>query len=500
MSKTKIIHIIIIVLGILFVSASAFHENMWFDESYSVAIASNYSLSEIWEIGGHDVHPILYYWMLNIVGTLTGNSILMFRLFSVLAIAILGIIGYTHIRKDFGENVGLVFSFFAFFMPTNIIYASEIRMYTWGMLFVVLLGIYAYRLYKDSNNIKNWILFALFSICSAYTHYYGLMAAGLMNLLVMIYFITKAIKAKKWIPELTKFIIQGVIEVLLYIPWVLTLFTQMKQVESGFWIQKKSFFDTAFDIFLFQFTGNLDNNEYISNNIGIFFGLFIISAIFFIIGSNKDKIKKDWIVPATSVAMYILVIIGAVAVSNYMNRAILYARYMLVTTGLLLIAISYIIGKYGSKKLIITILAITVIVGTLINYKVMLNNYDESNQEPIQYLKQNIKEGDIIIYKNVGGGFIISTVFSEFDSYFYNAENWGVEEAYKAFGRNYHTVNNLEFLNNYYGRIWFIDANDYSMQETATSRFNDIKVLETQRFEVKYKGYPYTFSLTQKGE
>ena len=58
--KNKYIHIGIIILGIIFISLSAFHENIWFDESYSVSIA-RHSFSEIWNITGHDVHPPLYY-------------------------------------------------------------------------------------------------------------------------------------------------------------------------------------------------------------------------------------------------------------------------------------------------------------------------------------------------------------------------------------------------------------------------------------------------------
>ena len=94
----KTIHIAIIILGIIFVCMSGFHTSIWFDESYSVGMA-NHTFSEIWQIGGNDVHPILYYWMLKIVSILTGGSILAYRIFSMIPIAILGILGFTHIRK-----------------------------------------------------------------------------------------------------------------------------------------------------------------------------------------------------------------------------------------------------------------------------------------------------------------------------------------------------------------------------------------------------------------
>ena len=96
-------HIGIIVAGILFIALGAFHNNIWFDESYSVGLA-RHTFGEIWSIGGHDVHPILYYWMLRIVYVITGGSIMAYRIFSVIPSAILIILGYTHLIKNFREK------------------------------------------------------------------------------------------------------------------------------------------------------------------------------------------------------------------------------------------------------------------------------------------------------------------------------------------------------------------------------------------------------------
>ena len=98
MIKTKIIHLAVIVAGIIFILLPAFHTGLWFDESYSVAIA-NKGFAEIWQITGNDVHPALYYWLLHIVYMIFGSNIIAYRLLSTLAIAILGILGYTHKKR-----------------------------------------------------------------------------------------------------------------------------------------------------------------------------------------------------------------------------------------------------------------------------------------------------------------------------------------------------------------------------------------------------------------
>ena len=124
--KTKHVHITIIILGIIFLSLCSFHTSLWFDESYSVALAKH-SFVDIWKITGNDVHPALYYFGLHVIYLIFGNQVLLFRLFSVLATIILGIIGYTHIRKDFGVKCGVLFTFLTYFLPVMTAYSQEIR-------------------------------------------------------------------------------------------------------------------------------------------------------------------------------------------------------------------------------------------------------------------------------------------------------------------------------------------------------------------------------------
>ena len=257
--KNKYIHIGIILLGIVFICLSAFHEDIWFDESYSVAIAKH-SFSEIWSITGNDVHPPLYYWMLHIVWMIFGNQNIAFRLFSVLAIAILGILGYTHIRKDFGEKVGMLFSFLVYFLPIMCTYSQEIRMYSWSCLIVTMLAIYGYRLYKNikektiiKTQNKNLIIFGIFSIAACYIHYYALAAAGLINFIILIYLIKNRKENSKL---LRNFIILAVIQIILYIPWLLYLKGQVAHVESGFWIELE--YSTWIEVLSFQFRRQLD--------------------------------------------------------------------------------------------------------------------------------------------------------------------------------------------------------------------------------------------------
>ena len=54
------------------------------------------------------------------------TTIIGYRAFSAVCIAILGILGFTHIRKDFGEKVrGIVFIFYIFFTGSLYIFGRS---------------------------------------------------------------------------------------------------------------------------------------------------------------------------------------------------------------------------------------------------------------------------------------------------------------------------------------------------------------------------------------
>lgn len=243
--ESKWLHILIIILGSIFILLGAFHTEVWFDESYTIALVSH-DISDIIRIDSNDVHPVLYYLLLKMVTYIFGNTILVARLFSVSAGILIGILGFTHIRKDFGPKVGLAFSFLMLFLPFMAMYGMEIRMYSWTMLFVTLSGIYAYRSIKQEKK-KNWLLFAIFSLCAAHCHYYGLVSVAIINALLLFHiifsqrlyeekiqsytsyenFITQKKKLKR--KYILKFLLVAILEIIGYLPWLFVFLNQARK-------------------------------------------------------------------------------------------------------------------------------------------------------------------------------------------------------------------------------------------------------------------------------
>lgn len=481
-------HIAVIVIGIIFVSLGAFHSNLWFDESYSVGLA-RHTFGEIWSIGGHDVHPILYYWMLRIVYLMTGGTIMAYRIFSVIPIAIMIILGYTHIRKDFGEKTGFIFSFLSAFLPEMAQYAIEIRMYSWAILAVTILALYAYRLTKEDNT-KNWIIFGLSSLASIYLHYYGLMAAGLINVFLLIYLIVK--RRKKCIIFIISF---GILQGLAYLPWLVNFATQLSNVSSGYWIGF-SFPKTPMELLSSQLAGYVKTSDYTGLLVPTVLALelyaYMIYKTYKYAKAKEDLNSFKW-----SVIVYFAVILAAIIITALMKTSILYYRYLFVITGLYIFAVSFILGKEENKIEIVAILSVIAILGVYNNIVMMKDNYDYSNQEPIKYLNENVKEGDTIVYADFGGGSVVAVQFADNQVYFYNADNWGVEEAYKAFGPNYEVKVTKDFIDNCSNRVWFVD-NIYNSVADEIFEGKGYNKVSEKDFSTKYHDYSYKIVLLEK--
>lgn len=482
--KLKYLHISIIALGIIFIFLSIFHNNMWFDESYSIAIA-RHPFSEIWEISSNDVHPILYYFCLHILYLIFGGNIIAYRIFSAITIALLGIIGYTHIRKDFDEKTGLIFSFLTLFLPVANQYAGEIRMYSLGMLLGTIMAIYAYRIYKGEIKKTTFLIFGLSSLAVAYTHYYGVLLAGIINVALFIYLI-KNIKERK--QDLKIFTIIAVIQVALYIPWLVAFLSNLKG--TGFWISL-TFPGTIYDVLTVQYKGNLAFQPIILTT------AFYAYIAYIIMSTQKTKRKPGiW-----GIMLYISIILVALIVSICLHSVILLSRYLIIATGLLIFGLAFFMAKDTNKWRVLTACAIILVLSCCSNIRTIKEAYCKENRDFIKYLDTEIQENDIILYSGAINGAVITTEVSQKHnntSYFYDKENWNVEKAYKAFAPFMEINQNLnEILNEYKGRVWLIEnENTHSLYDEISEEHN-VNKIEEKQFINKYKDYRYTIELIE---
>ena len=299
------------------------------------------------------------------------------------------------------------------------------------------------------------------------------MAAGLINLILLVYLV-KNKKKEVYIKQ----IILGIIQGLLYLPWIIYFSSQLKSMhDNGFWISLGP--ETIIQIGSLLFSGSL------YAWIGFIISLFVYGYLIYLIrNEEKENIKPV----RYALLVIVLLILASLIMSVILWSPILYYRYLTVVAGLMIFAISYMFAKSAKPCILYTFIAITILTTIPSNIIMISHNYDKSNNEPIDFIKNNIQENDVIVYPGIGTGAIMSAKFPQYKQYFYNAEDWGVEEAYKAFGPAMQTYTTDDFLNDEecQGRIWLVL--DFYKVDYFNEKFNNenYRVLAKKQYFTKY--------------
>ena len=173
--------------GLIFISfccllyINCINRTFWYDEAYTINLVRQ-SFGYLWHVTANDVHPPLYYILLKLYTYICGDSVVALRIFSALPMIGIMLLTCTHIRQKFGNKTALSLLVLVILMPVNQYLASEIRMYSFGMFFVLLSALYAYQSYTTFRR-SDLIKFTLFSLAAAYTHYYALLGVFYIYLL-----------------------------------------------------------------------------------------------------------------------------------------------------------------------------------------------------------------------------------------------------------------------------------------------------------------------------
>lgn len=83
-------------------------------------------------------------------------------------------------------------------------------------------------------------------------------------------------------------------------------------------------------------------------------------------------------------------------------RPVLFSRYLFVMTGLYIFWMAYLMSLEKNKIVMACICSVIVILSTIINVMNINLFYDKGNVEVYDYIGNEIQEGDIFIYSDVG--------------------------------------------------------------------------------------------------
>lgn len=210
------------------------------DEYFTFALIK-FPVNDMITITSNDVHPPLYYLILKAVIkslnvlNISYNLLYVLKILSIIPYVLILFISATKIKKEYNWLTAGLFTFTLATLSEFFINYLSIRMYSWAILFLVLSFIYLKGVIEKSDK-KSWILFTLFTILGAYTHYFVALSSFLIYISLLIYILYNKSKSdfKKWIISVIFIIVS-------YIPWMTSLFNQLHSVHENYWIPQIDF-------------------------------------------------------------------------------------------------------------------------------------------------------------------------------------------------------------------------------------------------------------------
>ncbi len=390
---------ILCVIRSVFLSLST---DIWYDELFSMEFAMR-PVRELISLTARDVHPPFYYIILRffllvsemiVPGSLQGNGIppeITAKVVSILPFVILFIYSATIIRKHFGILPAGVFSFFIVTMPQLPEYTTEIRMYSYAILFVTGMMLHGYLLLtKTEDPARKWDIlngFALwfYATAAAYTHYYGAFSIGIIYGIYLIWMLmgyirhmkdTESGKPMNFKP-LATVVIAINLTVVAYIPWISVVLSQVKAVKANYWIQPVGLRSLGSCV-KYLFNGYFVNTRIGYGLAAVLFALAATLVIRTFIRYRKKGKREDLFSLASFMVLPLVVLAGLTA--SALIRPVFVNRYMLPAYGVFWLSLALMLAKElkGVKKSVgfaaaAAFLVIALIVG-VVDFRTFVGN------------------------------------------------------------------------------------------------------------------------------
>lgn len=336
-----------------------------------------------------DVHPPLYYIILKAgmkplnAANIHFDLLFYLKFMSLVPYLIILATSFTKIKKEYGYLTSGVFSFTLISMSTFFIQYLTARMYSWNLLFLLLSFIYLKDV-LDSDDKKSWILFSLFTVLGAYTHYYSIFSSLILYLLLFRYLF----KNKK--SSLKKFFASVFGCIIAYLPWFIVLLGQLSEPNNP------GMGEVSF-MFLLKVirSGMLTSND---NLLVVIFAILMCLAMALVFKDYLTERNSDNFYLSSGMAMWIGTIILGFAIS-IIFRPVLSERYFIPCIGIFWFVLSIYISKLNNKKLILILICAILLVGCA--------NVDLEFEKINKQYKETLKSYDIIEKINNNDSIII---------------------------------------------------------------------------------------------
>ena len=336
--------------------------DIWYDELFTMEFSAR-PVKELIGLTARDVHPPFYYMIvrffillcngLGLVGDgpmqLGPESVA--KIVSILPFFILMIYAATTVRKRFGILPAGMFSFAIITMPQMPEYTTEIRMYSWAVLFVTAAMLHGFNLLccilgreKQGWDLPDGIMLWLYTTAAAYTHYYAAFCIGIIYGILIIWMLVYYVRVARKktggsisLKAAATLIVALNLTIASYIPWVSSLMSQVGAVKANYWIQPVGIRSIGSAI-KYLFKGYFSNDTLATVVAVLLFVLITFLLVRTVIRTVSGKELTDAFTLFSFSILPLVVLTGLVA--SAILRPVFVNRYMIPAYGCFWLAVS----------------------------------------------------------------------------------------------------------------------------------------------------------------
>lgn len=377
--KENVLCILYILLLTFLCYSLALNQSVWMDESLSMRWTA-LPFGTMMKVLIGDVHPPLFYILLKFFVCIDPDNVFLAKIFIVIGLFLTILPAYYFLKKRFGKAPLFFYTLFLLSLPMMLTKTVEIRMYTWGMCFTVMTGIFMYHVMKNPVK-KNWICFILFGLATAYTHYYGLIAMVFLYPMLLLFFVLN-----KDIKNIKNWFLYSVITAIGYLPWLPIALNQVGAVNNDYWIEEAT---------LMSYLKGLFRVEAFPHSTKIYFAIIFVAVIYLFYKYIKTKDMNFFWGFACAVPFVGTMLFGMIYGS--LVKPVMVERYLLIPLALLLFGIS-IFTQYINKY-ITAVMCVFFAVMLMFNYPVVFEKeYYTDTDITLEFFEEKIEEDANILF------------------------------------------------------------------------------------------------------
>lgn len=397
----KVMFYVLPVILLLISFSIIFSNDIWGDENFSLQLIKLSYTDGIIRTA-QDVHPPLYYIILkSLVDLFSGivpNPIWTAKFTSLIPHIILLVLGFTVIKNKYGIVTAFLFNMFSLGMPELMGFSTEIRMYSWGMLFVTLAFLSSLEIYKNENDKKYYILLTLFCSLASYCHYFACAASIVIYIEIFIYFFIK--KNKKGVKRT---FISGLGVGIIYSPWIFVFIKQLSMVSADYWIDPITPYTIMKNlIYLFD-----------SGNKILRLGCFLLFVIAFISIFLEMKNRKN-VESICGFGVWLGTIFLGIVLSLII-RPIFISRYIMVTAMCFWFAVAFSLNNLKADWQKACCVLATVVLSILATQEFLDAEayYQNGTNKVLAFLNENLDSTRYVITNSIPGRDALSYFYTD---------------------------------------------------------------------------------------